>query len=125
MSAYSLASSSSPARVIWLSSLDTKASDVAVNPNDWQLIHHNLPYQASKRELDLVVAYLERKNIEAALVTGDKTGNTTSGIRHVLAQPGVVSTNIQSTMIGFWLLQLMQLTFICVRLFWFVLKFFY
>ena len=107
--------SHTPARVIWLSSLDSYADEISIDADDWQLIDHSLPYQASKRQLDLVVGYLERRTRENLLADGK--GLPAVSIRNVLSQPGCVSTNIQSTIIGFWLVQLMQLSFIMVRLF--------
>ena len=91
-----------------MSSLEADPS--CYDPDDWQLLCTEKPYDASKYQIDLVAGHLEREQ-QRAIVAGEKIP-----IRHFIAHPGVVRTNIAiSTLNSVVLDYCMQLAFLIVR----------
>ncbi|OBZ68898.1 3-keto-steroid reductase [Grifola frondosa] len=78
------ASLGAPARVLWMSSLESRPMyDPA---NDWQLIKTNHSYQASKYQMELICAELS-KNTEHSQI---------QKILHFIVSPGITSTNMST-----------------------------
>ncbi|THH11275.1 hypothetical protein EW145_g754 [Phellinidium pouzarii] len=68
--------SSQPARVLWMTSLE--ACSTAYDPEDWQLLQCELPYEASKYQVDLLVGYFEQQEqrmLDAGLIAVESLNN--------------------------------------------------
>ncbi len=88
----------SSARVLWMSSLDAEPE---FDPSDdWQLTKTMHSYQASKFQIELIAAELERRTLEA-----QETGRASNmselvaphgEIHHLVVSPGVTATNMSS-----------------------------
>ncbi|KAJ3544581.1 hypothetical protein NMY22_g2736 [Coprinellus aureogranulatus] len=75
-----------PGRVIWCSSIE--ASPAFYDPSDWQLRSTEHSYESSKYEIDLIATTLNRLS------------TSPSRVRHMVSQPGVVSTNVAHALVG-------------------------
>ncbi|KAI0776581.1 hypothetical protein BD413DRAFT_644898 [Trametes elegans] len=90
--------SGTPARVLWMSSLD---SEPRFDPDDdWQLTKTLHSYHASKFEVELIASELERRTLEAA-----ETGRAErfadavaphGEVHHLIVSPGITSTNMSA-----------------------------
>lgn len=83
------------ARVIWMSSLE--ASPSLYDPDDWQLIKTEHSYESSKYQIDLIATNFDRRALEQI------SGEAAVKVRHVVVQPGIVSTNIDNALTGSFL----------------------
>lgn len=101
--------SETPARVLWMSSLEARAD--CYDPNDLQLIRTNRSYEASKYQIDLLVEHFEHQQYNT-LQKGQYLP-----IRHFICHPGVVRTNIAVKSLNSTFLDLcMQLSFLLVSI---------
>lgn len=99
---------SAPSRVLWTSSLEADPS--SYDPNDWQLLNSEKPYDASKYQIDLLAGHLELEQQRELSAGADVP------VRHLLIHPGVVRTNIATKSLNSCVLDsLMQLAFFIVR----------
>ncbi|KAH9024502.1 NAD(P)-binding protein [Lactarius pseudohatsudake] len=77
-----------PARVVWVSSLETRAE--VFDADDWQLVKSDRPYEGTKFQTDLVCAELARR----------AGSSPTAAVRHIAVHPGVVYSLIDAALIG-------------------------
>jgi 3-keto steroid reductase len=77
-----------PARVVWMSSLESPKGSYDIN--DWQLVQSEQPYEGSKFQTDLVCAELARR----------AGPSPTAAARHITVHPGVVNSLIDAALIG-------------------------
>ena len=96
------------ARVIWTSSIE--ASPSFYNPEDWQLVRTEYSYAAAKYQIDLIATLLD------CLAVQQGSRDASINIRHVIAQPGIASTNISSELVGWFMEAIKILTLYIVRL---------
>ncbi|KAI0632626.1 hypothetical protein C8Q77DRAFT_1218157 [Trametes polyzona] len=92
-----------PARVIWMSSLDAEPTfDLK---EDWQLTKTMHSYNASKFQIELVAAELERRTVEAAERPQDVNSGGPSQrhlvaphgeFHHYIVSPGITATNMST-----------------------------
>jgi 3-keto steroid reductase len=78
-------------RVIWMSSMEALPGFFEWE-DDIQLIKTAHSYQGSKYQIDLLATELDRRNLE---LNGDAPP-----IRHLITEPGMVTTNIQTSLVG-------------------------
>ncbi|KAI0316123.1 hypothetical protein OF83DRAFT_1164480 [Amylostereum chailletii] len=93
-----------PARVLWMSSLE--ALPKHFRSDDWQLVKTRDPYQASKYQIELVGAELDRRALQRPCPP----------VRHFVVHPGVVYTSIDAKLIGAFLHRVKYYLFYFVRL---------
>ncbi|TFK74365.1 3-keto sterol reductase [Pluteus cervinus] len=78
-------------RVIWMSSLEANPIFWDNEQDDWQLRRTSHSYELSKYQIDLIATYLD----QLALRTGRP-----NAVRHLIAEPGVCSTNVAAAITG-------------------------
>ncbi|KAH9059315.1 NAD(P)-binding protein [Lactarius vividus] len=76
------------ARVVWMSSLETRAE--VFDADDWQFVKNDRPYEGTKFQTDLVCAELARR----------AGSSPTPAVRHITVHPGVVYSLIDAALIG-------------------------
>ncbi|KII96003.1 hypothetical protein PLICRDRAFT_170589 [Plicaturopsis crispa FD-325 SS-3] len=91
------------ARVIWTTSLDAQPGFYELD--DWQLIKTHHSYGGSKYQMDLIATHLDRLALKSSGPT----------VRHILSEPGTVTTNIQKALIGDFLDWVKEAIFYLVR----------
>ncbi|EIW56997.1 uncharacterized protein TRAVEDRAFT_73290 [Trametes versicolor FP-101664 SS1] len=84
---------SSPARVIWMSSLDSEP--IFDLKEDWQLTKTMHSYNASKFQIELIVAELERRTFEGAPSIPDVSAPN-GEFHHYIVSPGITATNMST-----------------------------
>lgn len=84
---------SSPARVIWMSSLDSEP--IFDLKEDWQLTKTMHSYNASKFQIELIVAELERRTLEGAPSIPDVSAPN-GEFHHYIVSPGITATNMST-----------------------------
>ncbi|KAL7278441.1 hypothetical protein ACG7TL_007438 [Trametes sanguinea] len=87
----------SPARVLWMSSLDAEPS-FDLN-EDWQLTKTLHSYNASKFQIELICAELERRTLEAEAGRVPAMPELVAPhgeVRHYIVSPGITSTNMST-----------------------------
>ncbi|KAF8270865.1 hypothetical protein EI94DRAFT_1680085 [Lactarius quietus] len=94
-----------PARVVWMSSLEALAD--AYDTDDWQLVQSERPYQGTKFQTDLVCTELARR----------AGPSPTAAVRHITVHPGVVSSSIDTALIGGFMVKLKVIALYLAR--WF------
>ncbi|KIJ58907.1 hypothetical protein HYDPIDRAFT_119036 [Hydnomerulius pinastri MD-312] len=77
-------------RVIWLSTL--AASGEGYDADDFQLVKHTHPYEASKYEIEIIAAHLN--SIVLSPRADDDDAKFKSRCWHLVVQPGVVATTL-------------------------------
>ncbi|OSD03881.1 hypothetical protein PYCCODRAFT_1434279 [Trametes coccinea BRFM310] len=86
-----------PARVLWMSSLDAEPSfDL---DQDWQLTKTLHSYNASKFQIELICAELERRTLEAEAGRAPAMPEVIAPhgeVRHYIVSPGITSTNMST-----------------------------
>ncbi|KZT41237.1 hypothetical protein SISSUDRAFT_1017743 [Sistotremastrum suecicum HHB10207 ss-3] len=92
-------------QVLWMSSLDAIAKEY--DSRDWQLIKTVKPYEASKYEVDLLSATLDR--IPRLGDEKQDGGPNLARIRHFTVHPGVVATQIGFRIEKSWIDRLFKL----------------
>ncbi|KAI0052591.1 hypothetical protein FA95DRAFT_1553254 [Auriscalpium vulgare] len=95
--------SHAPARVIWTSSLESRADKY--DSEDWQLAKTLFPYEGSKYQMDIIRAELDRRALRSPSPT----------VRHFTFHPGVVSTSIDQVLLGPFLHKVKLLVFYMAR----------
>ncbi|KAI0945840.1 hypothetical protein AcV7_009969 [Taiwanofungus camphoratus] len=98
--------SRSPARVLWMSSIDTLPTYDPVD--DWQLIKTCASYQASKFQVDLICMELSRREQQRRET---ESGARVAEVQHFLVSPGITATNMAATLLKPWPLELLMLLF--------------
>ncbi|CDO76590.1 hypothetical protein BN946_scf184868.g4 [Trametes cinnabarina] len=88
----------SPARVLWMSSLDAEPT---FDPkDDWQLTKTLHSYNASKFQIELICAELEKRTREAAAGRAPSTMSELVAphgeVHHYVVSPGITSTNMSA-----------------------------
>ena len=104
-----------PARVIWVSSIEARAS--FYDPKDWQLIDNDHSYEASKYQIDLLAGCLEAQQAKQLVSSPVEKDDSLMPIRHFLTHPGVVMSGIAASSLhhNVFLVWLTQLVFLYVR----------
>ncbi|KAI0669094.1 hypothetical protein C8Q78DRAFT_978735 [Trametes maxima] len=108
---------STPARVLWMSSID---SEPLFDPkDDWQLTKTLHSYHASKFEIEAVSSELERRTIETEEQGGSSRADLVAPhgeFHHYIVSPGITSTNM-STLLN---IPIPGWQYLMLAAFWFV-----
>jgi NAD(P)-dependent dehydrogenase (short-subunit alcohol dehydrogenase family) len=102
-----------PARVVWMSSLESRAD--AYDAEDWQLVQSKRPYEGTKFQNDLVCAELARR----------AGPSPTAAVRHITVHPGVVYSLIDAAIVGSFSAKVKIIVFYLVRCFHALLRCFF
>lgn len=78
-------------RVIWMSSLAAQHTFWDQEKDDWQLKMTAHSYESSKYQIDLISTHLDEQSLQSG---------SPNPIRHLIAQPGVCSTNVAAAIAG-------------------------
>ncbi|KZT05141.1 uncharacterized protein LAESUDRAFT_702717 [Laetiporus sulphureus 93-53] len=114
LSAYALhcpsrSQSQSPARVVWLSSVDALPTYDPIS--DWQLTKTDKSYQASKAQIDYMVMELAQKSNLMSQATRQDCGTAQGKIDHLLVSPGITSTKVAADLLRPKILEYCMLAF--------------